>query len=105
MLGAVVPTVVSAEQGPSIRCRRPFPGAPFALSEIAFGALPTDGRFDPSEVVQRLRRARAAGVTTFDVSDVQDPALAEQTLLASAELLVYEPRGRAVDEASPPVPP
>ncbi len=83
MLGAVVPRVVSAEQDPSIRCRRPFPGAPFALSEIAFAALPTDGRFDPSEVVQRLRRARAAGVTTFDVADVQDPALAE-TLLARA---------------------
>ncbi|HTT16525.1 MAG TPA: aldo/keto reductase [Thermoplasmata archaeon] len=69
--------------GELVRRRRPFAGTPIVLSELAFRVAPSDPTDSPGMIVELLRRARRAGVTTFDAVDVPDPPLAE-LLLARA---------------------
>jgi len=60
--------------------QRPFPGAAYTLSEIAV-AIDPPGPTSPgwaSMAVPLLRKARAAGVTTFDLAATVSPRLAEE---------------------------
>lgn len=65
---------------PALRRRKPYPEAPFELSEVT---LTVDGparQGDLAGTVGWLRRAREAGVTTFDTVDAPDRSLAETAL-------------------------
>jgi aryl-alcohol dehydrogenase-like predicted oxidoreductase len=60
-----------------------YPGAPFELSELTFTVEPRVSDPRGETLVQEIRRARRAGVTTFDIAGASDPPLAE-ALLARA---------------------
>lgn len=65
---------------PQVVRRRPYVGAPFELSQLAFSVVVRDRVSDAGAAVALLRRALDAGVTTFDTVDTPDPALAEALL-------------------------
>lgn len=76
--------------------RRPYVGAPFALSDLTVTVDPPAGPGDDALVLGLLRRARSAGITTFDIAEAADP-IAARSLLARAfphddpELVVLVP--------------
>jgi aryl-alcohol dehydrogenase-like predicted oxidoreductase len=57
--------------------RPPYPGAPFELSVLTLTVNATNGPEDGAGTVGLLRRAREAGITTFDTVDSPDDTLAE----------------------------
>jgi len=66
--------------GSGIERRRPYPGADVELSALTLTVGGGHRGGDTRETVQMLRRGRDAGVTTFDVVEAPDPALAEMLL-------------------------
>jgi len=60
--------------------RRPLPGGKRTLSLLGFSVEGGSGTASSPGIVQRLRRARASGVTTFDVVGSSDPARARWLL-------------------------
>ena len=68
---------MGAAAGAAIGRRPPFPGAPFELSALTLTVRATGAPGDGEATVGLLRRAREAGVTTFDTVDCPDDTLAE----------------------------
>lgn len=87
-----------AETTGAIPRRPPFPGAAFELSTLAFTVGAARSPLEAELATEALRRARRAGVTTFDTADSPDPAVAD-ALLAKAfpegdpQIVVLSPRG------------
>jgi aryl-alcohol dehydrogenase-like predicted oxidoreductase len=69
-----------SERSPSIPRRAPPGGLALSLLGMTVVPAPVPGASGDLAVLQRLRRARAAGVTTFDVAGSAEPARAERLL-------------------------
>ncbi len=93
------------EMSPLVPRRRPFPTSPFELSILTLQLGPVRGPADIGPLRAAVRRARASGITTFDLTEGPEPGVAESVLRAAfppgdAEVVVILPAGPAAPRAA-----
>ena len=93
------------EMPPLVARRRPLPASPFELSILTLQLGPVRGPAGVGPLRAAVRRARAAGITTFDLTEGPEPAVAESILREAfppgdAEVVVILPEGPSVPRAA-----